>query len=703
MQLIHFVFVFDGAFWGVCLVAVESESKVIEQRAQESADAKVREMKEEVQRYKQEAQQASASLASQLHNRARRGDQNLGAKQDSSDASSYSQAVTPSPISAPQVSAVDQKRTKRGSSNQHTSKTFSMKRTYDAMLSNVEELASISAEKALALCLLGDGDSLGLSKYPFSFIPSSFEKSSGNGKKSEQIRVYHRLLCSLRNLQNDKITISYFIESLMREMVSLASVIAARECQTPNSSILIEDGKELQRPSSSSSSTSSIKKQEKASYFRSTENQAQHVIKRVEVRPMGGINEIEVTSLLILQILKRSLMLSSEAKRCFCHLLSQRFTSSKVSCFKGNASIKSELNLAMIEMMEYTPICNTKECHDSHIDHLSEGEKSALSNNIISAFRTFSLRSFDCKSLKLSRLHLKLQLQFVSLSIMEILVTSKYTLDERLNLVQKFGQIFFPCRNGNDIEIQKTINRDACFEPCLDNDQADIVTILERSFSSRLPSETSSVLLSVMASLSKSSHFMKILLNNAGERLFNLFVDEVESLTRIYIVENSFDDKQPSVIGKGMKQSIGIIRFIRILCESEAGVVHLMKERSPQSSKLADHKRKRSGISVLSEFLFQVASEMVEENQTPFSNHNSNRWVASQLLRELVMVFSIIMQYMPSASDKDKDRSILAGHKPIVCSALNKIMLAPSSTLIDHATRYESRILMGEIDEIFLS
>ena len=673
---------------------------------------KIREMNDEIQRYKQEAQQASASLASQLHNRMKSG--------LSYNSNSKAKSVTPSPSAGPQaqvqVSAVpvDQK-TKR------VKKGVSVKRSHRHMSGNQCKYMKgepVSIEKALAVCLMEDGDCCGLSQYPFLFIPSLLEKSTSMPDQvSESMRIYNELLYSLSKLHNDEITIFFFIESLIRHLISLAFIIDARDKSMPNQTSNLntkstEEEKDLHRPSSSLSSSSNNKqtKMRKNSGASRTNSNTQQTSKRVEGRSGHGASEIETTSLLILRVLKIAVKFSNEARRCFCQLLSPSIVfSTNIDCFKGKINVRSALNHALREMMEFTSICDKTIQPECGAKYVSKEELSDLSINIIGAISTFALGSFDWRSIPRSKFHIKSQLQFESLSIIESVAFNYYTGEMREALNKQLSKIFLPPEDLIEMDVPDGINGEAFRAAYNKHHSSDVVTVLDICLNSGLANDTNSkvvsVLLSLLVSLSKSGHFLTEFLTIYGDRMFTLLVDVLEGLVR----SNKFHDNSGSAMSASqvladynyMAVVFDIIRFIKTSCESEAGIVQLVKGRVSRSTKLLTQKRKRSGIAILSELFYQVACDVLELSYITCSKANEAKLIGAQLLRDIIMFFSIAMPYMPSSngSDDSNNVSILSEYKDIIRSTLNMVATSPNGLLIDQSTRYESRLLMDEIDE----
>eukprot|EP00814_Leptocylindrus_danicus_P006826 CAMPEP_0116028686 /NCGR_PEP_ID=MMETSP0321-20121206/15600_1 /TAXON_ID=163516 /ORGANISM="Leptocylindrus danicus var. danicus, Strain B650" /LENGTH=843 /DNA_ID=CAMNT_0003502735 /DNA_START=282 /DNA_END=2812 /DNA_ORIENTATION=+ len=695
--------------------AVESEARVAQKLAIETANSKIRTMEEEVQRYKQEARKASASLASQLHQAKRQKRQNDDQPSSSNGhpsllSQSY-QAVTPSPGS---VSVAKTRIPLQAKVNDPPVEPKREVKSVSVMTTNLDnrstQIDCNKSAKQLAQHLLLDGEAHTLLDFPFSFLPSAFISNENRYRTSIGKHTYTEVYYCLQGMFAGQVSIESFMQCLVRSIINLATSCTAPEERKPCHKPPVpapENQNEMNRPASASSATmnSSGGSQRQLNESEKTleKKSERKSEKRKSFVPLH-ITERDAIALLLVRTLGGSVGFSREARRWFCNMfhdcknLGQNDDMSSTSSVFSRLKLCSRLTekavnnaLSCIHFVTPTQYENVENGSKIQADDQARVFTQALQR--IAFVQEINVRrDFRCSSVKL---FLQYEVTALVVNLFSWVHVSKGS-----SLWVSLVDLFFSPLKSPLLDCGQLCSNKRAFSGIVTQSNIDSILTLQQCLHRCRQSPCSSaiynlnlVTLELLKNLSKSCAFLtRIISNDYGERLISVLMQQVDWAVRNLNGEN--EDK----VNK-LTICLKITSLLNILCQQEDFVILLARKRSYRSKSL---ERKKTGIDIMSNLLQVVASAFTLRGDYAVAYRTgAEKKVGCLMLGEVVLFFSFIFPY---AQEQEKESAsfaaIVENHKESLYQSLSLIIHSNDIGMqtINDDIRFEASLLVAEME-----
>jgi len=696
--------------------AVESEARVAQKLAIETANSKIRAMEEEVQRYKQEARKASASLASQLH-QAKRQKRQDDDKPSSSNghpslkSQSY-QAVTPSPgsvsVAKPRI-PLEAKVDDPPAEPKREVISVSVMTTH--LGNHSTQIDCNNPAKQLAQHLLLDGESHTLLDFPFSFLPSAFISNGNRFRTSIGKHTYAEVYYCLQGMLADQVSIESFMQCLVRSIINLATSCAAPEgrkpCHKP-SVPATENQNEMNRPASASSATMNSNGGSQRQLNESEKTLEKKSERKSEKRkPFVPLHttERDAIALILVRTLGGSVGFSREARSWFCNIFHDCKDLGQNDDISSTFNVFSRLKLCS-RLTEKT-VDNALRCihfvTPTQYENVENGSKIQADDQarvFTQALQRIAFvqeinvrRDFRCSSVKL---FLQYEVTTLVVNLFSWIHVSKGS-SLWASLVDLF---FFSPLKSPQLEGGQICSNKRAFSRIATQSNIDSILTLQQCLHRCRQSPYSSaiynlnlVTLELLKNLSKSCAFLKrIISNDYGERLISVLMQQVDWAVR------SLDGKNEDNVNK-LTICLKITSLLNILCQQEDFVILLARKRS---YRLKSIERKKTGIDIMSNLLQVVASAFtLRGDYAAAYRTGAEKRVGGLMLGEVVLFFSFIFPY---AQEQEKESAsfaaVVENHKESLYQSLSLIIHSNDIGVqtINDDIRFEASLLMAEME-----
>ena len=671
--------------------SLESERKIAEKQALEKANAKIRAMEEEMQRLDRQARQASASLAAKIHRKRRSSDdggehRNVTSSQAITPLSNGTFAPPPSTDTAQQTN----KKVNVGSDRK-------MKLVKRIKVGDRNGATLVKTESQfIAQRLMCIDDPCGLSHYPFTFLPSTYDPNSHPGHSINE-KVFIELNDLLQGMSTNKVSVQHFVDRVAYLLVLVSNKAFEAKAASDISTQTL--GSSTENPSSNNRRV--------PSNGPSTSSQN---------RGTSYVSEKDATIVLLLKILNTTSAINHNARQYLCEIITgetftryksddERFPLMKATP-KLSEKLIDRINVERLEIAD-----NSKQNHIPHI--YSEKKRKAFARIIMNELRrlliledsvTFARRDLSRGST------MKLQIQFQTLKLFEQLV-SNISFRESPSLWKEVECIILTMPTDKDVNVT-------------DRSNVHTMNLLEHYLRrtnrgghlvKNLQLDSALSLISILFVMSKERVYSTKIISALGNPLIYFVVDQLEYISN-YIC-STFKKVLVSasctcdVCSLKLELILGnsLIRLSRSLSESCSQVATILFARtSHKVHKSLRNSRERSGLDVIAELMTSLTSFTLSENSRISSKSEGlSDTLAPKLLKEVLLHMSSLVPYLlPQTSNDDKTpsrKSPMDDSKDLICSSLYSIFKTRHSkdATIDYATRYEARLLLDDIQEIF--